>query len=722
MFASPFSVSSSHSAEHEASARESSIIVAVDRDKNSQQAAKWAVDKLLSRGSTLQLVHVRAEAGKDEGDSEITQLFISYRGYCARKGMHLKEVILDGNDISKAIIDYATSGTITDIVVGASTKNTFIRRFRNPDVPTCLMKMAPDYCTVHVIHKAKAIQVKAAKAPAPFSTLPPKQYSQPNIESDASRASRGDWRKTSHTSSPMANRNSVDRLSAYAKAPSRDRPLPGARPAPQKDFDDYIDFIAPPRPSVTRSSFSDDIDLAMSMELPSIDFAESMELSSAMSMESLSFAGKDVEAEMRRLRLELKQTMEMYNSACKEAIDAKQKAAQMHQMKMEESKKFQELRNSEEEALALVEMEKAKCRAALEAAEAAQKIAELEAQKRLRAEWKAKREAEDRKKATDALNRNDVRYRRYSIDDIEAATHKFDKALKIGEGGYGPVYKAVLDHTNVAIKILRPDASQGRKQFQQEIEVLSCMRHPNMVLLLGACPEYGCLVYEYMDYGSLEDRLCRRGKTLPIPWSIRFRIAADIATGLLFLHQAKPEPLVHRDLKPANILLDHNFVSKISDVGLARLVPQSAADVTQYRMTSTAGTFCYIDPEYQQTGMLTTMSDIYSLGILLLQIITARSPMGLTHHVENAIERGAFQEILDPTVTDWPVEEALEFAKLALRCAELRKKDRPDLGKEILPELNRLRNLGHEYEASQVSSTSTTCSSSAPYSFNNDDM
>ncbi|CAO2045081.1 unnamed protein product [Urochloa humidicola] len=722
MFASPFSVSSSHSAEHEASARESSIIVAVDRDKNSQQAAKWAVDKLLSRGSTLQLVHVRAEAGKDEGDSEITQLFISYRGYCARKGMHLKEVILDGNDISKAIIDYATSGTITDIVVGASTKNTFIRRFRNPDVPTCLMKMAPDYCTVHVIHKAKAIQVKAAKAPAPFSTLPPKQYSQPNIESDASRASRGDWRKTSHTSSPMANRNSVDRLSAYAKAPSRDRPLPGARPAPQKDFDDYIDFIAPPRPSVTRSSFSDDIDLAMSMELPSIDFAESMELSSAMSMESLSFAGKDVEAEMRRLRLELKQTMEMYNSACKEAIDAKQKAAQMHQMKMKESKKFQELRNSEEEALALVEMEKAKCRAALEAAEAAQKIAELEAQKRLRAEWKAKREAEDRKKATDALNRNDVRYRRYSIDDIEAATHKFDKALKIGEGGYGPVYKAVLDHTNVAIKILRPDASQGRKQFQQEIEVLSCMRHPNMVLLLGACPEYGCLVYEYMDYGSLEDRLCRRGKTLPIPWSIRFRIAADIATGLLFLHQAKPEPLVHRDLKPANILLDHNFVSKISDVGLARLVPQSAADVTQYRMTSTAGTFCYIDPEYQQTGMLTTMSDIYSLGILLLQIITARSPMGLTHHVENAIERGAFQEILDPTVTDWPVEEALEFAKLALRCAELRKKDRPDLGKEILPELNRLRNLGHEYEASQVSSTSTTCSSSAPYSFNNDDM
>lgn len=124
-----------------------------------------------------------------------------------------------------------------------------------------------------------------------------------------------------------------------------------------------------------------------------------------------------------------------------------------------------------------------------------------------------------------------------------------------------------------------------------------------MVLLLGACPENGCLVYEYMANGSLEDRLFMRGNTPPMPWQHRFRIAAEIGTGLHFLHQAKPEPLVHRDLKPANILLDRNYVSKISDVGLARLVPPSVADtMTQYRMTSAAGTFCYIDPEYQQTG------------------------------------------------------------------------------------------------------------------------
>lgn len=218
-----------------------------------------------------------------------------------------------------------------------------------------------------------------------------------------------------------------------------------------------------------------------------------------------------------------------------------------------------------------------------------------------------------------------------------------------------------------------------------------------MVLLLGACPEYGCLVYEFMSNGSLDDRLFHRGKTPPLSWQQRFRIASEIATGLLFLHQSKPEPLVHRDLKPGNILLDRNFVSKISDVGLARLVPPSVADsVTQYRMTSTAGTFCYIDPEYQQTGMLGVKSDVYSLGIIFLQILTARSPMGLTHYVERAIEKGTFNEMLDPAIHDWPYDEALRLANLSLQCSELRRKDRPDLGKVVLPELERLRTLAEE--------------------------
>jgi len=345
------------------------------------------------------------------------------------------------------------------------------------------------------------------------------------------------------------------------------------------------------------------------------------------------------------------------------------------------------VRLSKEAAMAMAEREKEKSRAAMEAAVAAQKLSDLEAEKRKHIET-----VDEKKRAVSSL-----RYRKYTIEEIEEATEDFSPSRKVGEGGYGPVYKGTLDYTKVAIKVLRPDAAQGRSQFQREVEVLTCMRHPNMVLLLGACPEYGCLVYEYMANGSLDDCLFRRGNSPILSWQLRFRIASEIATGLHFLHQMKPEPLVHRDLKPGNILLDQHFVSKISDVGLARLVPPSVADTaTQYRMTSTAGTFFYIDPEYQQTGMLGTKSDIYSFGIMLLQILTAKPPMGLTHHVEKAIEKGTFAEMLDPAVPDWPFEEALAAAKLALQCAKLRRKDRPDLGNIVLPELKKLRDLAEE--------------------------
>ncbi len=136
---------------------------------------------------------------------------------------------------------------------------------------------------------------------------------------------------------------------------------------------------------------------------------------------------------------------------------------------MEEARKFEEARHAEEAALAVAEIEKAKCKAAIEAAQAAQRLAEKEAQRRKLAELKARRESEEKNRALSALGQNDIRYRKYTIEEIEAATEKFSESMEIGEGGYGPVYKGKLDHTPVAIKVLRPNAAQGRRQFQQEV-------------------------------------------------------------------------------------------------------------------------------------------------------------------------------------------------------------------------------------------------------------
>ncbi|KAG7660074.1 Protein kinase domain [Arabidopsis suecica] len=703
-----------------------SVAVAIDKDKGSQHALKWTIDNLASCGQTISLIHVlcRSHSSSDleEGTPQQKQqmekiakdLFVSFHCYCSRKEINCRDILLEDADKVRAITEYVSSSAIENLVVGSASRNGFMRRFKT-DLPTTVSKSAPDFCNVYVISKGKIASVRNASRPAPY------QNSMQQCEIDNHHPHTPDKAPKYHDhpnsagSTPSRPRKSVeaDRSPLVKRKPygdfyDSDSDLSFISPSSHRDSD--ISFISSGRPSVERSSFSLDFPesartsrmstsseqsigsnrLGIKFSDPgflneSSTFSEESGRTSSYSSQSLD----DVEAEMKRLRLELKQTMDMYSTACKEALSARQQATELQKLRTEEERRLEEAKSSEEAAMSIVEKERAKAKAALEAAEAAKRLAEVESKRRLTAEMKTMKES-------DSFSRGFVRYRKYTVDEIEEATSNFAESQKVGEGGYGPVFRGFLDHTSVAVKVLRPDAAQGRSQFQKEVEVLSCIRHPNMVLLLGACPEFGILVYEYMAKGSLEDRLFMRGNTPPITWQLRFRIAAEIATGLLFLHQTKPEPIVHRDLKPGNVLLDYNYVSKISDVGLARLVPAVAENVTQYRVTSAAGTFCYIDPEYQQTGMLGVKSDVYSLGIMLLQILTAKQPMGLAYYVEQAIEEGTLKDMLDPAVPDWPIEEALSLAKLSLQCAELRRKDRPDLGKEILPELNRLREIGEE--------------------------
>jgi len=220
-----------------------------------------------------------------------------------------------------------------------------------------------------------------------------------------------------------------------------------------------------------------------------------------------------------------------------------------------------------------------------------------------------------------------------------------------------------------------------------------------LVLLLGACPDHGALVYEYMENGSLEDRLFQVNDSQPIPWFVRLRIAWEVASALVFLHKSKPTPIIHRDLKPANILLNHNFVSKVGDVGLSTMI--QAADplstkFTMYKQTSPVGTLCYIDPEYQRTGRISPKSDVYAFGMIILQLLTGQQAMALTYTVETAMENNNDDEliqILDEKAGNWPIEETRQLAALALQCTELRSKDRPDLEDQILPVLESLKKV-----------------------------
>ncbi|CAH8257972.1 unnamed protein product [Arabidopsis lyrata] len=637
--------------------------IAIDKDKNSQHALKWAVENIVVDTPQCVLLHVQlGNTGghfHQDNQDEAHQFFLPFRGFCARKGIIAKEVILHDIDISNAIVNYITNNYyIANLVVGASARNSFLKKFKSPDVPTTLLTTTPETCAVFVVTKGRLLKSRSASHPHKLSrqqNLSSLLYnSTSSVSNDSDRES---------LSSPVSTQTNKPNSDFFQPNSPRISPPPSMSEISQSETDNGSSDMVSTVSSYTVSESSTTIGSSIS----------STSTESPHAGNFVEQQNQNLEAEVRKLRLELKQF-------------------KMDKDTTNQNENSQESPRSDEKIelpRALSEREKQKKQSAIQAAEIAKRIAKMESQKIRLLEMQANL---DKQKMVTTVS-----YRRYSIKDVEGATYGFSDALKIGEGGYGPVYKAVLDYTPVAIKILKSGITEGLKQFRQEIEVLSSMRHPNMVILLGACPEYGCLVYEYMENGTLEDRLFCKNNTPPLSWRARFRIASEIATGLLFLHQAKPEPLVHRDLKPANILLDKHLTSKISDVGLARLVPPSVSDsYSNYHMTSAAGTFCYIDPEYQQTGMLGVKSDVYSFGVVLLQIITAQPAMGLGHKVEMAIENNNLREILDPTVSEWPEEETLELAKLALQCCELRKKDRPDLALVLLPALNRLKEFATE--------------------------
>ncbi|KAK6123957.1 hypothetical protein DH2020_042302 [Rehmannia glutinosa] len=216
----------------------------------------------------------------------------------------------------------------------------------------------------------------------------------------------------------------------------------------------------------------------------------------------------------------------------------------------------------------------------------------------------------------------------FTLKQIRTATNNFDAANKIGEGGFGPVYKGQLpDGTVIAVKQLSSKSRQGNREFLNEIGMISCLQHPNLVKLYGCCIEGDQLlvVYEYMENNSLAHVLFgnfdSRGSGLMLDWPTRFRICIGIARGLAFLHEESRLKIVHRDIKATNVLLDENLNPKISDFGLARLNEDEKTHIS----TKIAGTIGYMAPEYALWGYLTDKADVYSFGVVILEIVSGKS-------------------------------------------------------------------------------------------------
>ncbi|KAI3688572.1 hypothetical protein L2E82_46229 [Cichorium intybus] len=249
----------------------------------------------------------------------------------------------------------------------------------------------------------------------------------------------------------------------------------------------------------------------------------------------------------------------------------------------------------------------------------------------------AKGEDEQAHKDTDQLYTNesqkdDLELPLFNLSEIAKATHNFLFNNKLGEGGYGPVYKGILpDGKEVAVKRLSKTSNQGLDEFKNEVICISKLQHRNLVKLLGCCiqGDEKMLIYEYMPKKSLDYFIFDESRRKLLDWPERFNIVNGIARGLQYLHQDSRLRIIHRDLKASNILLDFDMNPKISDFGMAR---SFIGNETQANTMKVVGTYGYMSPEYAMDGIFSVKSDVFSFGVLVLEIVTGKKNRGFFHH------------------------------------------------------------------------------------------
>nr|BAF91375.1 S receptor kinase [Brassica rapa] len=285
------------------------------------------------------------------------------------------------------------------------------------------------------------------------------------------------------------------------------------------------------------------------------------------------------------------------------------------------------------------------------------------------------------------------------LEAVVKATENFSNCNELGRGGFGIVYKGMLDGQEVAVKRLSKTSLQGIDEFMNEVRLIARLQHINLVRILGCCIEAGekILIYEYLENSSLDYFLFGKKRSSNLNWKDRFAITNGVARGLLYLHQDSRFRIIHRDLKPGNILLDKYMIPKISDFGMARIF---ARDETQVRTDNAVGTYGYMSPEYAMYGVISEKTDVFSFGVIVLEIVIGKRNRGFYQvNPENNLPsyawthwaEGRALEIVDPVILDslsslpstFKPKEVLKCIQIGLLCIQERAEHRPTMSSVV---------------------------------------
>uniref|UniRef100_A0ACD5VUW4 Uncharacterized protein n=1 Tax=Avena sativa TaxID=4498 RepID=A0ACD5VUW4_AVESA len=282
----------------------------------------------------------------------------------------------------------------------------------------------------------------------------------------------------------------------------------------------------------------------------------------------------------------------------------------------------------------------------------------------------------------------------FGYDELAAATDGFSEANLLGQGGFGHVYKGTVRGQEVAIKKLRAGSGQGHREFRAEVDIISRVHHKNLVSLVGFCihAEQRLLVYEYVPNKTLESHLHHGSSRAALDWPRRWKIAVGSAKGLAYLHEDCHPRIIHRDIKAANILLDYTYEPKVADFGLAKCqeIEQTAVS------TRVMGTFGYLAPEYAATGKVSDRSDVFSFGVMLLELITGNKPIMTSSDqpetlvswakplLTKAVEEENYEELIDPKLqANYDAYEMVRLVACAAAAVRQTARSRPRMAQIV---------------------------------------